>query len=521
MIKSNKKIILTSFLLLAVIFGLGIATKQFNVRVVLAAEDQGETQSHQIQVHPEILGLQESFANVAESVKPAVVNISVARIEKYQVLQSPFEFFFWDHDDFFEDFFNFPHSPNRRRQPQGQKYYEKRIPGGGSGVIIDPDGYILTNEHVVREANEIKVTLPTDPNNKLDGKVIGRDERTDLAVIKINGKKGLPYAKLGDSDKIRVGDWAMAIGSPFGLEQTVTVGIVSATRQNFSIQGRNYKNFIQTDAAINPGNSGGPLVNIKSEVIGINTAIFTPSGGFAGIGFAIPSNQAKEIVPQLREKGKVVRGWIGVNLEGDIDEATAKVFDIPNKEGALIYEVLPGYPAEKAGLQRGDVIIEFEGKKIKNNQDLKNAVGTTPPNKKVEVKVIRNKKKINLDLTTAEAPASMSALSKDSDQDKPDVDEKSKEKWLGSTIIELTPDIRQRYAVGSEEKGVGVIAIEQGSKAEQIGLMEGDIIRAVNQQPVSDLSSFKQAVKRVNNKEGVVLDILRRGQPIFLSYMGE
>jgi serine protease Do len=316
-----------------------------------------------VQVHPEVLNLQESFSQVAESVKPAVVSITAVHVEKFQAQENPFEFFFWDPDEMFEQFFNAPQQPGSRRRPQKQapapRQFQRKVPGTGSGVIIDPDGYILTNEHVVRDAQEIKVSLADDPDKTIDGKVIGRDERTDLAVIRIKASRKLPYARLGDSGALKVGDWAIAIGSPFGLAQTVTVGVISATRQNLPIEGRAYKDLIQTDAAINPGNSGGPLLNIRGEVIGINTAIYTPSGGFAGIGFAIPIDRVKEILPQLRTKGKVVRGWIGVILEDKIDEATAKVFGAPDQEGSLVKEALPDYPAARAGLKRGDIIREL------------------------------------------------------------------------------------------------------------------------------------------------------------------
>lgn len=480
-----------------------------------------QTSSKQIDVHPEVLNLQESFARVAEAVKPAVVNISTIHLEKYQAV--PHEFYFMDPESLFEQFFNFqPQGRPRQKRSPRRNYYERKIPGTGSGVIIDPEGYILTNEHVVRGADEISVTLSDNTEKRYEGKVIGRDERTDLAVVKISAPKKLPFARLGNSDTLRVGDWAIAIGSPFGLEQTVTVGVVSASRQNLSIETRNYRDLIQTDAAINPGNSGGPLLNIHGEVIGINTAIFTPSGGFAGVGFAIPINRAKEIIPQLREKGKVTRGWIGVILENEIDDATASVFGVPDKKGAMVREVLPGYPAEKAGLKRGDIIREFNEKKIDSNSDLQNAVSSTAPGKKVPVKIIRRKATKTLTIETSEAPTSLELL-RQGKSPPPEEEEKApeeKKEWLGITVLEINDQLRQRFAIPEEEKGLIVSSIEPDSKAQEIGLLPGDIIRSINQNLVSSLKSFSEVTKKIKTSDGVVFDISRRGTPIYLSYMG-
>jgi serine protease Do len=373
---------------------------------------------------------------------------------------------------------------------------------------------------VVRGAEEIKVSFPDKPDQPLAGKVIGRDERTDLAVIKIKANRPLPYAKLGNSDQLKIGDWAIAVGSPFGLAQTVTVGVISATRQNLAIQGRNYTDLIQTDAAINPGNSGGPLANIHGEVIGINTAIFSPSGGFAGIGFALPINRAKEIIPQLKEKGKVVRGWIGVVLEEKIDEATAKVFDIPDGKGALVRQVIAGYPAAQAGIQRGDVMIEFNRQKINNNSDLQKVVGSIPPNTQVPVKIIRNKKEMTLNLKIGEAPESTASLKMEERKAVPSEQSAAQEQWIGAAFADIMPALQQRLSIPESEKGVIVITVDPGSKAETIGLMTGDLIRAVNQQAVPDLKTFKETIKKVDLRKGVVFDILRRGQSLYLSYIG-
>lgn len=522
--KLLKKILFFSLLFLLFIWFVSKDSFTFRLKPANFFDGQAKaitTSVKELEVHPEVLNLQESFARVAEAVKPAVVSITSIQIEK--IPEPYYDFYFLDPEDLFDYFFNFPNQPRQHRAPQ-RKFRRREIPALGSGVLIDPEGYILTNEHVIRGADKIHVSLADDPEKKIEGKIIGKDERTDLAVIKIKSRKNLPYAKLGDSDAVRVGDWAIAIGSPFGLDlaQTVTVGIISASRQNVRIQDKIYRDLIQTDAAINQGNSGGPLLNIRGEVIGINTAIITPSGGFAGIGFAVPINRAKEILPQLREKGKVVRGWIGVELASKIDEATAQVFGIPKGEGALLNRVLKDYPAAKAGLARGDVIVEFDGKKIKNNIDLQNAVAATSPKKSVPVKIIRNKKEMTLQLTVAEMPEETTALAKG--EKKETEDDESKEsgekfEWLGATVRELTAPLRSRLQIGDEEKGMLVSEVKANSKAEKLGLIPDDLIREINQKKVSDLKSFKEAIKKVKLEEGIVLDILRGGNALFLSYV--
>ncbi|MEW6041844.1 MAG: trypsin-like peptidase domain-containing protein, partial [Elusimicrobiota bacterium] len=349
--------------------------------------------------------LQEIFVGVVEKVKPSVVNISTV-----QTIEAPqYEFFFGDpFEEFFERFFQ---QPNERPPQRKKRTFKYRTESGGSGFIIDSSGYIITNEHVIKDADEINVTVNTDGKEKVyKGKVVGKDERTDIAVVKINthGIKLQPL-NLGDSDKIKVGEWVLAIGSPFGLEQTVTNGIVSAIRQSVQVEGRVYRNFIQTDAAINRGNSGGPLCNIKGEVIGINTAIFAPTGVFAGIGFAIPVNRAKEILDELIHKGKVVRGWLGVEIK-PMDDVLRRQFSVPGDFGVLINRVLSGSPAEKAGIERGDVIIEFDGKKVSSPVELQDIVSKTGPQKKVLTKIIRKAKELTLELVTGEMPKELTGI---------------------------------------------------------------------------------------------------------------
>ncbi|MBK8576707.1 MAG: trypsin-like peptidase domain-containing protein [Elusimicrobia bacterium] len=406
-----------------------------------AATDAKKTEP--ISVQGPVLDLQDSFARVAAQIKPAVVSITATHVETVQVV--PEQFYFGDP---FEEFFReFHGQPDRRRSAPQPRQYQRRQQGMGSGVVVDPRGYILTNEHVVRGADELTVTFQSPEEKKFTGKVVGSDPRSDLAVIQIKPTSPLAYGVLGDSEKVRVGDWAIAVGSPFGLEQTVTVGVISAMRQSLNIEGMSYSGLLQTDAAINRGNSGGPLVNIHGEIVGINTAIYAPTGVFAGIGFAIPANRIKDIMEQLIEKGHVVRGWMGVEIL-PVDEVLAKQFDLPKAEGVMINSVQPGSPAEKAGLTRGDVIVRFDGQPTPSPEVLRERVGQTPPKKTVGLDVFRDGKKITLSLTTAEMPAEPA-----SDQARPSGQKSDKSilDWEGARLTPLTPELG----------GSGVCLLEQ------------------------------------------------------------
>ncbi|MEW6585157.1 MAG: DegQ family serine endoprotease, partial [Nitrospirota bacterium] len=324
-----------------------------------------------------------AMAEIVAAVKPAVVNISSTQKVKGGGMQSPFL-----DDPFFRRFFG-------NRPPD--KPREHKRSGLGSGVIVDKNGYILTNNHVVKGADEIKVKL--SDNREFTGKVIGSDPQTDLAVVKIDSDN-LPVLKLGDSDRLQIGETVLAVGNPFGLNQTVTSGIVSATgRANVGIA--DYEDFIQTDAAINPGNSGGALVNVSGELVGINTAIFSTSGGYQGIGFAIPSNMAKSVMESLISSGKVVRGWLGIYIQ-PLTKELAKQFNISDEKGALVGDVIEDSPAEKAGMQRGDIVLEFEGKKVEDPRSLRNMVAGTRPGKEVTVKLVRDGKQKTVKVKIAE-----------------------------------------------------------------------------------------------------------------------
>ena len=363
----------------------------------------------------------------------------------------------------------------------------------GSGFIINRDGYILTNNHVIENADEIVVKTADEKEYK--AKVVGRDPKTDIAVIKIDDAKDLTTVTMGNSDDLRVGEWVMAIGNPFGLEHTVTAGIVSA-KGRFIGQG-SYDNFIQTDAAINPGNSGGPLINLKGEVIGINTAIFSRSGGNIGIGFAIPVNVAKDLLPELEEKGKVTRGWLGVMIQ-KVTPDIAESLGLTAPKGALVADVMKDGPAQEAGLKVGDVIVEFDGHAIKESTELPMLVARTPVGKTVTLKVIRDKGTQSFSVKIGELKEEETAVAG------------GKEESFGLTVQPLTPEIADSLGLGSDVKGVVVSGVEPGSSADEAGMRRGDVILEVNREPVKDLPSYRKALKASKGKS--VLFLVRRGE---------
>lgn len=463
-----------------------------------------------VPVDGSVLNLQDSFAKVAVQVKPAVVSITATHIETVQAPQ----FYFGDpFEDFFREFQGMPRrAPGAAPAPRS---FERRQQGLGSGVIVDPRGYILTNEHVVRGADELTVALQYPEEKKFPGKVVGADPRTDLAVVKITPKEPLTYATLGDSDRVRVGDWAIAIGSPFGLEQTLTAGVISAVRQTLNIEGVNYTNLLQTDAAINRGNSGGPLLNIRGEVIGINSAIYAPTGVFAGIGFAIPVNRVKDIMEQLIEKGRVVRGWMGVEILS-VNEVIARQFGLNSTEGVMINNVLPGSPADKAGLKRGDVVLSFDGRKTPTQEALVELVGKTPPKKTVAMKIVRDGKERDLSLVTAEMPSEAAAGPAAGDGHAPGAGEPVE--WEGARIVPASAELAQRFGFSLGAPGVVVVEVQTGGLAERLGLEEGDLVSSVNRQKTPDPAAFLKTVKAANAKEGLLLDVNRQGRWVYLSF---
>lgn len=443
--------------------------------------------------------LDNAFVQVAEKVTPAVVNISSTK--KAPTAQGQdLEPFFKNHP--FKDFFGDDFFKRFKRGPEGGGF---RQHGMGSGVIVSPDGIILTNAHVVKDADEIKVNL--SDKRSFDAKVIGVDPESDIAVIKI-AAKGLPTASLGDSSKLRVGEIVLAVGNPFGLNRTVTSGIVSATgRTNVGII--DYEDFIQTDAAINPGNSGGPLVNIKGEVIGINTAIASRSGGYQGIGFAIPSSSAKLIMDDLIKTGKVRRGLLGVNIQ-DLSPSLAKSFGRADAEGALVSQVVPGSPAEKAGVQAGDIIVKFKGEPVTGAAQLKNLVGKEKPGSEATLSLVRDKKNLELKVKIAErtqkAVASGESLGGGTS-------ETSNE--LGLEIEKPTAAEAQKAGIKMGE-GLKVKDLTPDGVGRNMGLRSGDIILEVDGRPVSDVAAFNSAVKQAKKNKVIRLKVQRGSARIFL-----
>ncbi|HPD18297.1 MAG TPA: DegQ family serine endoprotease [Candidatus Goldiibacteriota bacterium] len=427
-----------------------------------------------------------SFKDVADAIKESVVNISTITVIKQT---NPFYSDPFFDDDFLYRFFGIPRGTFKTRSL-------------GTGVIISPDGYILTNNHVVESADEITVKLYNQKEYK--AKVVGKDKETDIAVIKINAK-GLKPAKIGDSDKIEVGDWVIAVGSPFGLEQTVTQGIISAKGR--IIGAGPYDDFLQTDAAINPGNSGGPLINLDGEVIGINTAITSRSGGYEGIGFSIPINMAKKVYDDIIQKGKVVRGWLGVAIQ-DLTPELAKYFKV--NEGVLVSEVFANGPAKKAGLQRGDVIVEFDGKKIKKYRELQSIVAATPVNKTVEVKVIRKGKETSCKIKVGERNPDAVL-----EPEKPEISQN--ENNLGIIVSDITEDVASQYGI-SKGEGVVVISVGSGTAAEDAGIMRGDIIHEINGKHIKNVEDFNNAVKTAKKNEQVVILIERGNSMLYLAF---
>ncbi len=366
---------------------------------------------------------------------------------------------------------------------------------------------------MVKDAQEITVILEDEKTYK--GKVVGRDQRTDLAVIKISVKEKLPVVALGDSEKVRVGEWVAAIGSPFGLQETITSGIVSAVRQSLPIEGREYADLIQTDAAINRGNSGGPLCNMKGEVIGINTAIFAPTGVFSGIGFAIPINNAKTILDQLIKQGRVVRGWFGIEIR-PVDDVIAREFGLPDKSGVLVNNVVNDSPAAKAGLRRGDVIREFGGKPVSDPRELQALVSDAKPGTKINVNIVREGKAQSVPVTIGEMPLEETARAPG--EKKSAAASANVFTWEGMQVTNLTDELAKELEIAPGQKAVVVVDVEAVSRAADMGVMPGDLIKSINRTATPGLGEFEAAAKKVDMAKGVVLDISRQGTDLYITY---
>jgi serine protease Do len=427
------------------------------------------------------------FTKVAEMVSPSVVNISAER-----KVSGSFPGFEWrfegPFDEFFRDFFrDFPK-------------YEGKTQTLGSGFLISDDGYIVTNYHVIKDASNIVIKMINKKEYKGDDiKIIGTDQRTDLALLKIETGEKFSYLKLGDSDKVKVGDWAIAVGNPFHLEGTVTVGVISAKgRTGIPLpEGPDFQSFIQTDAAINPGNSGGPLVNIYGEVIGINTAITSPTGGNVGIGFAIPASLAQSILDELKSTGKVTRAYLGVYLQ-DITEELREALDLPSLDGALISEVVDDTPASKAGVQDRDVVIEFDNKKVKDVDSFRMMVASTQVGKKVKMKVIRDSKEKTLSVTLAEFSEDQRVAST----------EEPEQFELGLKTIDVTDPQAQRFNI-EVNSGVVVVDVKRDSPADEAGIAIGDVILAIGQYDIRNVTDYQSVVSKLKKGKPVIFYIQR------------
>jgi serine protease Do len=446
-----------------------------------------DTKTTQVAAVP-VDSLSAAFEQVAKLVAPSVVNISSEQIiHNTGTMEDPFDGMFGGNSPF--QFFNQPRDLKQRSL--------------GSGFIVDPRGYILTNDHVVKNATKIRVKL--QDGRELPGTVVGTDPQTDLAVIRVE-TSNLPVLKLANSDQVKVGQWVLAFGSPFGLEQTMTAGIISAKGRD--IGSGNYDNFLQTDAAINPGNSGGPLVNLAGEAVGINTMILSDSGGFQGVGLAIPASMAENVYRQLVETGKVTRGWLGVGIQ-EMTPELAKSFNLKADEGVLVSHVEPNSPAEKAGLHSGDVILEYNGKETKTPRDLSMAVADTKVGIPAKLKVFRDGRTMMMDVAIGERPAERAEASQPSG--------KSEHAKLGVTVENVDADTARQLNLQSPS-GALVTDVQSGSPADDGGVHRGDVIREINHKPIKNVADLQTAIGNLKEGSTVLLSVVRQGQTFFLAF---
>ena len=445
-------------------------------------------------VPSQILETSRAFSEIVSAVSPAVVNISTTKVVRRDTLPFSEDPFF----DLFKPFHDFG---------LPKKWKEQSL---GSGVIVSKDGYIITNNHVVEQSEDIRVTL--FDKRSFRGTIVGADPKTDIAVVKISADN-LPTVPWGDSDKLQVGEFVLAIGNPFGLSHTVTMGIISAVgRANVGIA--DYEDFIQTDAAINPGNSGGPLVDVKGELIGINTAIFSRSGGYQGIGFAVPSNMARLVMDQLMKEGKIVRGWLGVTIQ-DITPELSQKFGLKDSKGALVGDISKGSPAEKAGMMRGDVILEFNGKEVRSVGSLRNMVSQSKVGTQVKLKILRGGKEYQLTVAIAELPKEVAGSPTE-----PSPENMQKNAFSGITVMDLTKEIARQLGLGANEKGVVVVKVEQGSGADDAGLKKGDVIQEIDKKKVAGLRDFNSITSSIEPGDTTLLFINRGGRRFYITIKG-
>jgi serine protease Do len=486
------------FILIIGIFAGLIISSHIGVIGTVPAKSQVSPKSIDI-----LTQLSDAQSEVAALATPSVVNISTTRVVKSHD-EVPLDLF---DDPFFRRFFG-----DQLPRPNIPK--ERKEQSLGSGVIVSEDGYIVTNNHVIEKAQEIKVLL----SNKRDYKarMVGADPKTDIAVIKIDAK-GLQALPWGDSNKLRVGEIVFAIGNPFGLNQTVTMGMISAVgRANVGIA--DYEDFIQTDAAINPGNSGGALMNARGQLIGINTAILSKTGGYQGIGFAVPSSMARQVMDSLVKYKKVVRGWLGVSIQ-EVTSDLAEEFGVEDLKGALVSGVLKGSPAEKAGIKQGDVILQYNGKIVEDTGHLRNMVSQTPIGTQVKVMLLRQKKEIDTEVAIAELPKKIADASGQAPDEAPDREESGA--LTGLAVQELTPNMARRLGIDEQEKGVVVIKVDPDSRIYESGIRPGDIILQINKKNVETLDDYRTAVSRLKAKERALMLIRRNREDLFVTIRPE
>ena len=485
-----KKISVFFLIIISLIAGYIIGNKTG----ILSNKTSTPPYTYNLQLPKDLSGESAAFSGVVSVISPVVANISTSKTVAHKDSAPSPHLFDGPFSDFFE-YFNIP-----------KKWKEQSL---GSGVVVSPDGYIITNNHVVEKSDEIKVTLYDQQNYK--GKIIGTDPKTDIAVIKISAKN-LPAIQWGDSDTLQVGEFVLAFGNPYSLGHTVTMGIVSAMgRANVGIA--DYENFIQTDAAINPGNSGGPLVNIKGELVGINTAIFSRTGGYQGIGFAVPSNMAKSVMTQLINDGKVTRGWLGVTIQ-NLTPELASEFGLKKSAGALVTDIFRGSPAENADLIRGDVILEVDGKKIRNVESLRNTVAQSKVGSKIALSILRDGKTLSVSVNITEFPQDLAQAEPAAPEDDLFTEEKT---LAGLRVTDLTHDIAKQLGLSKNDNGIVIVKVAPYSAAEEAGLKKGDVIQEINKKRVKDLNDFNKILPGIREGDTVLLFVNRSGNKFYIT----
>jgi serine protease Do len=478
--------------LVVLTLGIGILIGTLISGRALATHEQSAANGATLLTIPDPVILSSAFASISKKIGPAVVNVSTTQvIDKPKSGRKGGRNFNDPFQDFFDRFFDSPDDgPSAERSL-------------GSGVLVDKKGFILTNDHVIDQATKIQVAIDGDPTH-YSAKVIGTDKDTDLAVIKIQADHDLPVAKLGNSDGVQVGDWVLAFGSPFGLNSTVTAGIVSA--KDRSTPGHQFQRFIQTDAAINPGNSGGPLVNMAGEVIAINTAIYTGSRGFEGVGFALPSNTAISVYNQLITVGKVTRGSIGITFAEDRSNNPVLMKELGAPYGIVVEAVEPGSPADKAGLQPGDVITHVNGQPVRTGADLVNPIAQTPIGQSVQIRYVRNKQEKDVTLTVADRNKIFPTTAQNNDEHPGEAEEPGQ---FGLHVEELTPDLSRKLGM-AKLTGVVVTQVEPASFAEDVEFTRGDVIQEINHNPVNNLADYRKEMAQLKPGQPALFKVARR-----------